>query len=53
VLAYAAYGLSGHANFHWPTTAAFIGNTVSDSKFTGKYDGLNFGNGGVTVTYAR
>ncbi len=51
VLAYAAYGLSGHANFTGPTTASFLGATVAGSKFTGKYDGLNFGNGGVAVTY--
>jgi predicted porin len=51
VLAYAAYGLSGHANFTGPTTTAFLGNTVAGNKFTGKYDGLNFGNGGIALTY--
>jgi len=52
VLAYAAYGLSGHAGYTGPTTAAALGNTVAGTSFTGKYDGLNFGNGGVALTYA-
>ncbi len=52
VLAYAAYGLSGHANYTGATTPAVLGITaVPSSRFTGKYDGLNFGNGGVAVTY--
>lgn len=52
VLAYAAYGLSGHANYTGSTAPAVLGNTVAGSKYTGKYDGLNFGNGGVALTYA-
>jgi Gram-negative porin len=52
VYAYAAYGLSGHANYTGATTPAILGTTaVPGSKFTGRYDGLNFGNGGVAVTY--
>jgi hypothetical protein len=51
VLAYAAYGLSGNADFTGSTTPTFLGNTVAGSKFTGKYDGLNFGNGGLALTY--
>ena len=52
VYAYAAYGLSGHANYTGATTSAILGTTaVPGSKFTGRYDGLHFGNGGVAVTY--
>jgi predicted porin len=52
VYAYAAYGLSGHANYTGATTPAVLGTTaVPGSKFSGRYDGLNFGNGGLAVTY--
>ena len=51
VLAYAAYEFSGHADYTGATTAAILGNTVAGSKFNGQYDGLNFGNGGVALTY--
>ncbi|MEJ0015814.1 MAG: hypothetical protein WDN25_04470 [Acetobacteraceae bacterium] len=51
LLAYAAYETSGHANYTGLTTPAVLGNSVAGSKFTGKYDGLNFGNGGLAVTY--
>lgn len=51
VLAYAAYELSDHANYTGDTTAAVLGNSVTGSRFTGRYDGLNFGNGGIALTY--
>ncbi len=52
VYAYAAYGLSGHANYTGATTPAVLGTTaVPTSRFNGQFDGLNFGNGGVAVTY--
>jgi hypothetical protein len=51
VLAYAAYEFSGHADYTGATTAAILGNTVAGSKFNRQYDGLNFGNGGVALTY--
>jgi predicted porin len=52
LLAYAAYGLSGHADYTGATTASVLGNTVAGSKFTGKYDGLSYGSGGIALTYA-
>jgi Gram-negative porin len=51
VLAYAAYEISGHADYTGATTASVLGNTVAGSRFNGQYDGLNFGNGGLAVTY--
>ncbi len=51
VLAYAAYEISGHADYTGARTASILGNTVSGSKFNGQYDGLNFGNGGIALTY--
>jgi predicted porin len=51
VLAYAAYSYSGHTHYTGSTTASVLGNTVAGSRFTGQYDGLNFGNGGVAATY--
>jgi predicted porin len=51
LLAYAAYGFSGHSNYTGPTTAAALGNTVAGSQYTGKFDGLNYGNGGLALTY--
>jgi outer membrane protein OmpU len=53
LLAYAVYEISGHADYTGVTTASVLGNTVSGSKFTGQYDGLNFGNGGLAVSYGR
>ena len=51
VLAYAAYEFSGHAQYTGATTASILGTTVAGSKFNGTYDGLNFGNGGIALTY--
>src|ERR1700722_597858 len=63
VLAYGAWEFSGHADYtglnpSTQTTAggkalanAFLGNAPG-STFTGKYDGLNFGSGGIALTYA-
>jgi hypothetical protein len=51
VLAYAVYEISGHADYTGARTASVLGNTVAGSRFTGQYDGLNFGNGGLAVTY--
>jgi predicted porin len=51
VLAYAAYEFSGHADYTGATTAAVLGNSVAGSRFTGQYNGLNFGNGGIALTY--
>jgi hypothetical protein len=56
VLAYGAWEFSGHADYSGPasTTAAGAANLglVTGSKFTGNYDGLNFGSGGLALTYA-
>ncbi len=52
MLAYGVYEFSGHADFTGPTTAAFLGNTVAGTSYNGKYDGFNFGNAGVAMTYA-
>ena len=51
VLAYAVYQFSGHADYTGATTAAVLGNTVAGSRFNGQFDGLNFGNGGLALTY--
>ena len=51
MLAYAAYEFSGHANYTGATTPAALGNTVAGSRYNGQYDGLNFGNGGIALTY--
>ena len=53
VLAYAAYEFSGHVNYTGATTAVVLGNTVPGSAYNGSYDGLNFGNGGVAITFGR
>jgi hypothetical protein len=52
VLAYGAWEISGNADYTGATTASVLGNTVAGSKFTGTYDGLNFGNAGLALTYA-
>lgn len=51
IVAYGVYEFSGHADFTGPTTASFLGNTVAGTTFNGKYDGLNFGNAGIALTY--
>jgi len=63
VLAYGAYEFSGHADYTGlsPATAttaagvaaanAYLGNPAG-SKFTGQYDNLSFGSGGIALTYA-
>jgi len=61
VLAYGAYEFSGHANYTGPASttafgAANLGNTAAvggtAAKFTGNYNGLSFGSGGLALTYA-
>jgi len=61
ILAYAAYMFSGHANYTGlgnlsPTSLAgqaILGTgSVPGSQFTGQYDGLSFGSGGLAVTWA-
>jgi hypothetical protein len=58
VLAYGVYEFSGHANYTGPafTTAAGRANlgtsALPGSTYTGNYDGLSIGSGGVAVTYA-
>jgi hypothetical protein len=53
VLAYAIYEFSGVADYTGLTTPAVLGTaSVPGSKFNGKYRGLNFGNGGIALTYA-
>jgi len=53
VLAYAAWEQSGHVHYTGLTTPAVLGTAaVPGSRFNGSYDGLNFGNGGLAITYA-
>jgi hypothetical protein len=53
VLAYGVYMFSGHADYTGATTPAVLGITsVPTSKFSGKYNGLNFGSGGLALSYA-
>jgi len=62
LLAYGMWEISGHANYTGLTTglgtaggSAILGTNVAGvtaSKFNGKYDGFNFGNGGIALTYA-
>jgi hypothetical protein len=54
VLAYGVYEFSGTANYTGSTAPAILGNTgtLASSTFNGKYDGLNFGNAGLALTYA-
>ncbi len=53
VLAYGVYEFSGHAQYTGPSPTAntFLGN-IPGSKYTGNYDGLSFGSGGLALTYA-
>ena len=53
VLAYAAYEFSGHVSYTGSTAAAVLGNTVPGGTYNGSYDGLNFGNGGVAITFGQ
>jgi hypothetical protein len=50
-MAYAAYGLRKPTSLAQPQQRSSAARSLGGSKFTGKYDGLNFGNGGVAVTY--
>ena len=62
LLAYAAYEFSGHGTYTGPAagTAAFntlqfptaTGGVVAGSRYTGNYDRLSFGSGGVALTFA-
>jgi hypothetical protein len=60
LLAYGVYEFSGHVNYTGANSAAIFGTTAASlgaagaaaSKYNGKYDGLNFGSGGVALTYA-
>jgi Gram-negative porin len=57
LLAYAAYEGSGHSNYTGPQTAAALGTTTvvtapGASRYSGKYNGLSFGSGGVALTYS-
>jgi predicted porin len=52
VYAYGVYEVSGHVDYTGLTTAAVLGNTVPGTTYNGKYDGLNFGNAGLALTYA-
>jgi hypothetical protein len=63
LLAYGVYQRAGHANYTGlsPATAttpagvaaanAFLGNTAG-SRYTGQYDDLSFGSGGIALTFA-
>ena len=60
LLAYGVWEISGHANYTGVSSATVFGTTAATlgtagaaaAKFNGKYDGLNFGSGGVALTYA-
>jgi hypothetical protein len=58
VLAYGVWEFSGHANYTGPTAATTAGRanlgiaSLPNSQYTGNYDGLNIGSGGVALTYA-
>ncbi len=57
VLAYAVYEGSGHANYTGPAATtlagrANLGITLAGSRYTGQYDGLSIGSGGIALTYA-
>ena len=63
VLAYGVYMFSGHAQYTGPSPStavgapavalsnAFLGNPTG-SHYTGNYDGLSLGSGGIALTYA-
>jgi hypothetical protein len=58
VLAYGVWMKSGHANYSGPTSATAVGranlgiSALPGSAYTGNYDGLNIGSGGIALTYA-
>jgi hypothetical protein len=59
ILGYAAWEHSGTVNYTGLRTAAVLGTGIAvpagvtgGSTFTGSYDGLNFGSGGLALTYA-
>jgi len=60
VLAYGVYEISGTVNYTGANSATIFGTTAASlgtagaaaAKYNGKYDGLNFGSGGVALTYA-
>ncbi len=53
VLAYGAWEFSGVADYTGLQTPAVLGTAAfPTSKFNGKYNGLNFGSGGLALTYA-
>jgi hypothetical protein len=62
LLAYGVYGASEHVDYTGLQTPAVLGTSALTvggvagapiaSHFTGKYQGLSFGNGGVAVTFA-
>jgi hypothetical protein len=53
ILGYAAWEHSGNVNYTGLTTPAVLGtSSLPGSQFTGSYDNLNFGSGGVALTYA-
>jgi len=53
LLAYGVYEFSGHAQYSGTLAAATAGNPAgSGSRFTGQYNGLSIGSGGVALTYA-
>ena len=59
ILGYAAWEHSGTVNYTGLRTAAVLGTAIAvpagvtaGSTFTGSYDGLNFGSGGLALTYA-
>ncbi len=52
LLAYAVYEFSGHVHYTGLTTPAVLGTTnTPGSNYNGSYNGLNFGSGGIAVTY--
>jgi predicted porin len=53
VLAYGVYEFSGHADYTGLTTPAILGVTSQPgSKFSGQYNNLSIGSGGVALSYA-
>ncbi len=58
VLAYGVYEFSGHANYTGPTSLTAAGranlgiSALPGSRYTGNYDNLSIGSGGIALTYA-
>jgi hypothetical protein len=58
VLAYGVYMVSGHSQYSGASAATAAGRanlgitSLPGSKFTGNFNGLNIGSGGVALTYA-